>query len=291
MPRFNHRLEQLFAATVTSLTVAALLTLLFIIGFILKESLLIFQQVAPLDFLFGREWRPLSPQVRLGLWPFLTASLAVTALALLLALPVAIGAALFLAFRCPPRLRRSLLGLINLLAGIPSVIYGFIGIMVLLPLFERWFGMSSGDSLLAGGIVLAVMILPFIIATSSESMAAAARGHLQASRSLGVSQGYMLRNLVLPAARFGILAGSILGVSRAMGETMAVMMVVGNSPLPPTALLERVQPIPSLIALEIGSAPLGSLHYHALFGAALVLLLMLLAINLFFYFLRQRLSG
>lgn len=291
MPRINRHLEKLFAVTVTALTVTALLTLLFIILFILKESLVIFQQVSALDFLLGREWRPASLQVRLGLWPIITASLALAGLALLLALPVAVGAALFLAHRCPVGCRRPLRALIDLMAGVPSVIYGFVGMMVLLPLFERWFGMSSGDSLLAGGVVLAIMIMPFIIATTSESMEAAARGHLQVSRSLGVSEAYMLRHLILPASRLGILAGAVLGVSRAMGETMAVMMVVGNSPLLPTALLGRVQPIPSLIALEIGSAPLGTLHYHALFGAGLVLLVMLLIINLFFYFLRQRLIG
>ncbi|MFH7319367.1 phosphate ABC transporter permease subunit PstC [Desulfurivibrio sp. D14AmB] len=290
MPGLLHyRFEKLFAVTVKGLTVTALFTLLFIILFILKESLVVFQQVSIGDFIFGGQWRPVSSQLRLGLWPILTASLVLSALALLLALPPAVGAALFLAHVCPDRLRRPLRSLIAIMAGIPSVVYGFIGVVLLLPVLERLFRMSSGDSLLAGGIVLGVMILPFIIATTTESMEAAAKGQLVVSRAMGVSHWYMLRRLVLPASRMGIIAGAVLGVSRAMGETMAVIMVVGNSPLMPTELLGRIKPIPALIALEIGSAPLGSIHYHALFGAGFVLLMLLLAINLLFYFLRKRL--
>ncbi|HET97603.1 MAG TPA: phosphate ABC transporter permease subunit PstC [Desulfurivibrio alkaliphilus] len=283
------RFEKLFAATVKGLTVAALFILLFIILFILKESLVVFRQVSIGDFIFGGQWRPVSLNLRLGLWPILTASLVLSALALALALPPAVGAALFLAHVCPDRLGRPLRSLIAIMAGIPSVVYGFAGVVLLLPILERLFKMSSGDSLLAGGIVLGVMILPFIIATTTESMEAAAQGHSVVSRAMGVSRWYMLRRLVLPVSRMGIIAGAVLGVSRAMGETMAVIMVVGNSPLLPTELLGRIKPIPALIALEIGSAPLGSIHYHALFGAGFVLLVLLLAINLLFYFLRKRL--
>ncbi len=280
-------LEKIFAVTVTLLTVTALLTLLFIIIFIFKESMMLFKHTSFFDFISGREWRPLSSNPRFGLLPILTASLALSGLALVIALPIGVGAALFLSHVCPQRLSRKIRPFIDMLAGIPSVIYGFIGVVVLLPFLEKFFQLSSGDSLLAGGILLSVMILPFIVATTSESMETSARQYVMISKSLGVSHWYMLRNLVLPVSRIGILAGAILGTSRAMGETMAVIMVVGNSPLMPSSLLQRIKPITSLIALEMGSAPVGSLHYHSLFSAGLVLLIFLLIINLIFYFLRK----
>ncbi len=286
----NNHLEKIFAIAVKSLTVMALLTLVFIILFILKESLVVFQETSLVDFLFGQEWRPTSANMRLGLRPIIMATLALSGLALVMALPVSVGAALFLSHVCPIRLRRPLRSFIDLLAGIPSVIYGFIGVVVLLPLMERIFDMSAGDSLLAGGIILAVMILPFIVSTTAESMEASVKNHVMTSKSMGVSHWYMLRSLVLPSSWTGIIAGAVLGTSRAMGETMAVMMVVGNSPLMPTSLFGRVKPIPSLIALEMGSAPLGSMHYHAIFGAGFVLLILLLIINLIFYFLRKRIE-
>lgn len=286
----NNHLEKLFAIAVKLLTAMAMLTLVFIILFILKESLVVFQEISLIDFLFGKEWRPVSQNMRLGLRPIITATLALSGLALIIALPISVGAALFLSHVCPVRLRRPLRSFIDLLAGIPSVIYGFIGVVVLLPLMERIFDMSAGDSLLAGGVLLAVMILPFIISTTAESMEASVKNHVMTSKSMGVSHWYMLRNLVLPSSWTGIIAGAVLGTSRAMGETMAVMMVVGNSPLMLTSLFGRVKPIPSLIALEIGSAPLGSMHYHAIFGAGFVLLVLLLIINMFFYLLRKRIE-
>ncbi len=287
----RHYQEIAFATIVRMLTVASLFTLLFITAFILKESLQIFNEVSVREFVTGRQWRPVSVNPRFGLWPIISASIVVSSLALLLALPAAVGSSLFLAHVCPHRLRRPLRMLMDIMAGIPSVIYGFIGVVVLLPFMERLFDMSSGDSLLAGGIILAVMILPFIISTTAESMELAARGYVTVSSSMGVSRWYMLRNLVLPVSTTGVIAGAILGVSRAMGETMAVIMVVGNSPLMPFDLLERIKPIPALIALEIGSAPLNSMHYHSLFGAGFVLLVLLMVINLIFYFLRKRLSN
>ncbi len=282
--------DNIFAVTVKGLTVTAVFILLFIIIFIVRESLVVFSEVAPLDFLLGRDWRPVSTPPRIGLLPIISASLALSGLALLLALPAGIGCSLFLSQVCPEMLKRKLRPFIDIMAGIPSVIYGFVGVVVLLPFLEQAFQLSSGDSLLAGGIVLAVMILPFLIATTTESMDNTAGRHVITSKSLGVSRWYMIRNLVLPASRTGIVAGAILGTARAMGETMAVMMVVGNSPLMPVSIWGRVKPIPSLIALEMGSAPLGTLHYHALYGAGLVLLLILLLINLVFYFIRKKIE-
>lgn len=288
---FYHRLEKIFATTVRACTVVAVFILALVIILIFRESLAIFQQISLTEFIFGAEWRPVSHNPRIGLRPVLAATLALPALALLLALPVAVGAALFLAYACPRIFRRPLRTVIDIMAGIPSVIYGMMGLVFLIPYMEKTFSMSSGDSLLAGGILLAVMVLPFMISVMAESMEAAGIRHVKASQTLGVSRWYMLRNLILPLSRKGMIAGAVLGTSRAMGETMAVMMVVGNSPLMPDTLLSRVKPIPSLIALEMGSAPLGSQHYHAIFGAGFVLLMLLLAINLVFYWLRRQMES
>ena len=279
-----------FAVTVKALTVTAVFVLLFIIFFIVRESLVIFYNVSPVDFLLGQDWRPVSDPPRFGLLPILTASLALSGLALVLALPAGVGCALFLTQVCPVAIKRRLRPFIDVLAGIPSVIYGFVGIVVLLPYLEMQFNLSSGESLMAGGILLAVMILPFIVATTSESMDNIAGNYITTSKSLGVSRWYMIRNLIIPASKTGIIAGAVLGAARAMGETMAVLMVVGNSPLMPDSLWQRIKPIPALIALEKGSASLGSLHYHALYGAGLVLLLILLLINLIFYFIRKKIE-
>ncbi|RQD76795.1 MAG: phosphate ABC transporter permease subunit PstC [Candidatus Syntrophonatronum acetioxidans] len=284
-------IDKIFTVTVKALTVTSVLILIFIIIFIVQESMVFFSQVFPLDFLLGRDWRPMSQPPRVGLLPILTATLALSGLALLMALPAGIGCSLFLSQVCPLKLRRKIRPFIDVLAGIPSVVYGFVGVVLLLPTLEGLFNLSSGDSLLAGGIVLAVMILPFLIATITESMENTTGKHIITSKSMGVSRWYMILHLVLPASRVGILAGAILGTARAMGETMAVIMVVGNSPLMPASIWQRVKPIPSLIALEMGSAPLGTLHYHALYAAGLVLLLMLLLINMVFYYIRKKIEG
>lgn len=277
-----------FAVAVKALAVAAVFVLLFIIGFILRESIVLFYNVSFVDFLLGLDWRPVSEPPSFGLLPILTASLALSVLALVLALPAGVGCALFISQVCPTFIKNKLRSFIDVLAGVPSVIYGFIGVVVLLPFMKGQFELSTGESLLAGGIILAIMIFPFIISTAAESMDNVASEHVITSKSLGVSSWYMIRRLILPASKTGILAGAILGTARAMGETMAVMMVVGNSPLMPESLFQRVKPIPALIALESGSASLGSLHYHALYAAGLVLLLILLFINLVFYFIRKK---
>lgn len=286
----NSEIEKIFSFTIKLFTFIALFTLICIVLFLLKESVVVFENISLVDFIFGKEWRPTSKDLRLGLWPIMASTLVLSTLALLIALPLSIGAALFLSCACPVKLRRPIHSLIDLMDGIPSVIYGFIGIMLLLPLIEKIFNRSSGDSLLAGAILLAVMIFPFTTSTIAESMEASTKKYILYSKAMGVSRWYMLRNLVLPASKTGIIAGAVLGTSRAMGETMAVIMVVGNSPLIPTSLLQRVKPITSLIALEIGSAPLGSIHYHSLFGAGLVLMVILLIVNLVFCYLKKRIE-
>src|SRR5699024_1912283 len=152
--------------------------------------------------------------------------------------------------------------------------------------FEIKFNFASGESVLAGGILLAVMMLPFIISTCDETMEKVYKDYYQYSSALGISKSYMIRKIVLPNSRKGILAAIVLALGRGMGETMAVMMVIGNAPIMPR-LFQKCQTIPSLIALEMGMAEVGSLHYHALFASGFILMIMLFIINIVLHFIKK----
>jgi len=186
-------------------------------------------------------------------------------------------------------MKRFIRGIVDVLAGIPSVVYGFIGLLVLVKFFEVKFSFSSGESVLAGGIILSIMMLPYIISTCDESMEKVYKEYAQYSNALGVSKSYMIRKIVIPESRRSILASIVLALGRGMGETMAVMMVIGNAPIMPK-LLKKCQTIPSLIALEMGMAEVGSLHYHSLFAAGFILMLILFIINIFLYFIKKRMD-
>jgi phosphate transport system permease protein len=173
-----------------------------------------------------------------------------------------------------------------MLAGVPSVIFGFIGLAVLVKAFEKYGNMSSGECVLAGAILLTLMILPFIVTNCTESMVRGRSLYEEASLNLGVDRWYTIHKIILPYAARAICASLILAFSRAMGETMAVMMVMGNSHVMPH-LLGKGETIPALIALEMGSAEYGSAHYHALYAAGTVLLVILVICNLLFYMLQR----
>jgi phosphate transport system permease protein len=279
-------LDVAFSKLIKLLTIFSLLLLAFVVVFIFRESVVFFKEVSVLSFISGRSWNPLLAADNLGIFNIILGTLYVSLVAIILALPIGVGMALLLAGYVEGRVRAIIRGIIDILAGIPSVVYGFIGLLVLVKWFETRLDLSSGESVLAGGILLAVMVLPYVISTCHESMEKAYRRHAPSSQALGVSRSYLLREIVLPESRRAIIAATVLALGRAMGETMAVMMVIGNAPIPPT-LLGKCQTIPSLIALEMGMAEVGSLHYHSLFASGLVLMAVLLAINLVFYFVRR----
>lgn len=282
-------LEIGFSLLIKLIALVSIVLLLFIIGFILKESLVFFKEIPFLSFIFGKTWRPLSVRPSYSILPIILATVYVSFLAISIALPIALGCALFLSNYLSEGLRSVVKPYINILSGIPSVIYGFIGFIVVVRSFEVKLGFPTGESVLAGGIVLAIMILPFMISTCDESMNNIKNKYIISSQALGVTKWYMITKLILPAARRSIIASVILGLARAMGETMAVMMVIGNAPIAPR-LLGKGQPIPSLIALEMGGAQVGSLHYHGLFASGFVLMLVLLIINVLLYFVRRNLD-
>ena len=281
----SRRFESVAAASVTWLARGAAALFLFIAFSLLKESLPALSHASLLGFLSGSDWLPTLTDPVLGILPMIAGTLAVSIGAIAVALPVGVGAALALC-TAGARTRAVVRPVIDVLAGIPSVVYGFVGLFTVVRGLER-LGMGSGESVLAASLVLGAMILPFIVAVCDEAMRDAAARYGAASLALGVGRDEMLLRLVLPASRRAILAAAVSGLARALGETMAVMMVAGNSPLFPT-LLGRTETIPALIALEMGCAEVGSLHVSGLYAAGFVLTVLLFALSLAAHRLRWR---
>ncbi|WP_352419522.1 phosphate ABC transporter permease subunit PstC [Proteiniborus sp.] len=282
-------LDKAFSIIIKLLTLFSLLLLGFVIIFIFKESFVFFREVSVFKFITGRTWNPLSSPDKLSILNLILGTLYVSFVAIVIALPIGVGSALLLSGYVSGRRRVIIRGIIDILGGIPSVVYGFIGLLVLVKFFEVKFDFPTGESVLAGGILLSLMVLPYIISTCDETMEKIYENHLPSSQALGVSKNYFIRKVVLPESKKGIIASTVLALGRAMGETMAVMMVVGNAPMTPK-LLGKAQTIPSLIALEMGMAEVGSLHYHALFAAGFVLMAMLLVINTVLYYVKKNIN-
>ena len=283
--------DRIFRSLLGLFTLATVLLLAFLIFFIFRESLPAIREVGLKNLLLGDSWRPIiySDAPSFGFRNMVLSTLYVSALAVFFALIVGVGCALFLACAATERQRTLVMPYIDLLASIPSVVYGFVGLYIVVKSFEK-LGMATGESVLAGGIVLSVMILPYMISSCCDTMVRIRNRYEAASRSLGVSRWYMAGQMVLPASVRGILISMALATGRAMGETMAVMMVMGNSIGFPR-LLGKGETISALIAMEMGIAVVGSTHYSALYTAGFVLMVLLFAINLGFETLKRKLKG
>lgn len=282
------QLNIIFSFLIYMLTALAVLVLGFVIYFIVKEALPLFSEVGITEFLFGTRWMPIAytGTTSFGIFNFIAATVYVSFTAMVLAVGVGLGTSLFLACVATDTMRGLLYPFIDLLAGIPSVIYGFIGLQVLVKLFLKA-GVHTGSCVLAAGILLAVMLLPFLVASCSETMLKEREKYEAAAKALGVSGWYAAATIILPASWKNILLSMILAIGRAMGETMAVMMVMGNANLFPK-LLGKSESIASVIALEMGTAVYGSTHYHALYAAGLVLMVLLFIINVTINLIRSR---
>ena len=239
-------------------------------------------------FIAGRDWFPTDHKVY-GILPMILGSILVCMGALLLGVPVAILCALFMSEFLPGKLASIFRGGVELLAGIPSVVYGFFGLMVIVPFIKNTFRVPSGSSFLAAVIVLSVMILPTVIAVSEKCLKAVPRSRREASLAVGASKMQTAFHVVLPHARSGVLAAIILGFSRAVGETMAVILVAGNSPQMITNPLQSVRTLTATIALEMGYA--AERHASILFSVGVVLLVMVFFLNGLVLFLRRRGGG
>lgn len=248
--------------------------------FLAKESLPLFESVSLPSFLFSSKWNPMAftGTASFGIFHFLMGSISVSFLALLFSTLLSLGCSIFFAFYFGDKGRRILYPLLDLLSGIPSVVYGFIGLTVGKPLFLKM-GVSTGSCVLLASTLLSILIFPFMVDSITDSMVKLKAKYFLEARALGLSPAYIILRLILPSSLRSIFMAFLLGSGRALGETMAVMMVVGNANLFPK-LLSKGETIASLIALEMGSAEYHSLHYHALYASGLVLLLLVALIHL-----------
>jgi phosphate ABC transporter permease protein PstC len=212
----------------------------------------------------------------------------VTAIALALAVPAALGVAVFAAEIAPPFIRNLLQPCLELLAGIPSVVYGFFGAVTLVPWFEAHFEMATGESILVAALILAVMVLPFVASTSAEALRSVPPALREAAYSLGVTRWHVTSRVVMRRALPGIFSAVALGLARAVGEALAVLILTGNSTAVPESALDRGQPITALILTELGEAGVGSEKYHALFAAGALLVVVTVVINLLIWSLKRR---
>ena len=247
--------------------------------FLLKEGLSLFKIVTPLDFLFGNSWYPISEPPRLGIFPLILGSLLVTAGAAVISVPIGVGCAVYIAEIAPPRAKEILKAGIEMLAAIPSVVLGFIGMVTLVPLVKKLFNLPTGLTALSGSIMLAFMAMPTIVSIAEDALYSVPRTYKEGAFALGATKWQTIRRVILPAASSGILAAVMLGIGRVIGETMAVMMITGNAAVIPRTILEPVRTLTATIAAEMGEAVVGSEHYFALFAVGIVLFVISFAIN------------
>lgn len=240
-------------------------------------------EIGLFDFLFGTTWRPANDLY--GILPMIIGSIYVTAGALVIGVPIGILTAVFMARFCPSRLYRFMKPAINLLAGIPSVVYGFFGLVVLVPFIRDTFG-GRGMSVLTASLLLGLMILPTIVSVSESAIRAVPNSYYEGGLALGASHERSVFKAILPAAKSGIFAGVVLGVGRAIGETMAVMMVAGNQAVIPKSFTDGVRTLTTNIVMEMGYSE--GLHREALIATAVVLFVFILIINLSFALLKRR---
>lgn len=266
------------AACVSILAVGLICLFLFINGIPAMSKIGLF------DFLLGKSWKP-SDNIY-GILPMILGSVYVTAGALIIGVPIGILTAIFMARFCPSKLYKLLKPAIGLLAGIPSVVYGFFGLVVIVPMIRELFPDSKGTSMLAASLLLGMMVLPTIIEVSESAIRAVPNSYYEGGLALGASHERSVFFTVLPAAKSGIFAGVILGIGRVIGETMAVIMVAGNQPRMPQGLLKGVRTLTSNIVMEMGYAV--DLHREALIATAVVLFVFILLINLLFSLIKGR---
>ena len=263
---------------------ASILAVALICLFLFANGLPAIGEIGIFDFLLGKVWKPGNDLY--GILPMILGSIYVTAGAIVVGVPIGILTAVFMAKFCPKGLYRFLKPAVELLAGIPSVVYGFFGLVVIVPLIRNLFPDSKGTSMLAASLLLGIMILPTIIGVSESAIRAVPCTYYEGGLALGASHERSVFFATLPAAKSGILAGVILGIGRAIGETMAVIMVAGNQPRMPAGLLKGVRTLTSNIVMEMGYA--ADLHREALIATAVVLFVFILLINLLFSVLKRR---
>ncbi len=266
--------KMILASGITSIVIVVLIFL-----FLLKEGLSTFLTVNPLDFLFGQYWYPISEPPRFGILPLILGSFLVTLGAAVISIPLGIASALYIAEIAPSRTKELLKAGIELLAAIPSVVIGFIGMVTLGPFIKALFGLPTGLTALTGSITLAFMAMPTIVSIAEDAVTAVPRQYREAAIAMGATKWQTTWRIVAYAARPGMFAAVMLGIGRVIGETMAVMMLTGNAALIPHSFLQPVRTLTATIAAEMGESVQGGDHYAALFAIGIVLFVITFVIN------------
>lgn len=261
----------------------SVLAVLLICIFLFASGIPTIGKIGPLKFLFGQEWKPSND--KFGIFPMIIASIYVTGGAVLLGVPIALFTSVFMARYCPKKIYGPLKSGIELMAGVPSIVYGFFGLVLVVPLIRKVFG-ETGTSMLAAIILLGMMILPTVIGVTESAIRSVPESYYEGSLALGATKERSIFAVMLPAAKSGILAGVVLGIGRAIGETMAVVMIAGNQPRMPKGLLKGVRTMTMNIVTEMGYA--SGLHREALIATAVVLFVFILIINLSLSLLNRR---
>lgn len=271
--------EKLIESWIFLAGILTIVVLLGIIALLIKEGVPAFWYTPPWEFLFGTKWYPVSDPPTFGILPFFVATFWVTVVATVISVPIGVACAAYLAEVAPAKVREAVKPIVETLAGIPSVVMGFIGLMLLSPLVRSAFNLNTGLSGLTAGIMLSLMSLPIIISVSEDALRAVPDDFRVASYALGATKWETIRHVCIPGALSGITAAVMLGVGRAIGETMTVLMVAGGALAVPASPTDPMMPMTAAIASGIGNAVRGGLQYQALFAVGLVLFILTLAVN------------
>lgn len=272
--------ELLIKGFIFGSAIASIVFVVLIFIFLLKEGLMLFRGYGVFDFLFGTRWYPISEPPSFGILPLILGSLWVTFGATVISVPLGIACAIFIGEIAPGWLREVLKAGVELLAAIPSIVLGFIGLVTLVPLVKKAFGLPTGLTVISGSIMLAFMAMPTIVSIMEDALNAVPRSYREGSIAMGATQWQTIRRIVLPSAASGIIAAVMLGIGRVIGETMAVMMITGNAAVIPKSFLQPVRTMTATIAAEMGETVQGSEHYFALFAIGIVLFAITFVVNL-----------
>lgn len=258
---------------------ASIFFVILIFLFLAKEGLSVFKSVTPFNFLFGKSWYPISEPPQLGILPLIFGSLLVTLGAAIISIPIGVACAVYIAEIAPLKIKEVLKAGIELLAAIPSVVLGFIGMVTLVPWVKTTFHLPTGLTALSGSIILAFMAMPTIVSIAEDALYSVPKSYKEGAFALGATHWQTIYRVLLPAASSGIVAAVMLGIGRVIGETMAVMMITGNAAVIPQSILVPVRTLTATIAAEMGEAVVGSEHYFALFAIGIVLFIISFIIN------------
>jgi len=283
----NQIKEKLMGGVFLIAALSSIVSVLLICIFLFANGFPAMTKIGVFNFLLGKDWSPTDTPASFGIFPMILGSLYVTAGAIIAGVPIGILTAVFMARMCPPWLYKIAKPALNLLAGIPSIVYGFFGLMVLVPFMQDVFG-GTGKSILTASILLGIMILPTIIGISESAIRAVPNSYYEGALALGASHNRSVYFALVPAAKSGIFASVVLGIGRAIGETMAVIMVAGNQARMPAGLFKGVRTLTANIVMEMGYA--ADLHREALIATGVVLFIFILLINLSFSFIKGRLT-